>query len=100
MSELNPETMIEVDNKLEAPPFYRLIFLNDDITTFDFVVETLVFHFNHSRNVAEDLARAIDSKGQATVAVLPFEVAEQKGMEISMEANTYNFPLQIRLEKD
>jgi ATP-dependent Clp protease adapter protein ClpS len=34
------------------------------------------------------------------VAVLPFEIAEQKGVEITLAARANGFPLQIRLEPE
>jgi ATP-dependent Clp protease adapter protein ClpS len=32
--------------------------------------------------------------------VLPYEIAEQKGIEVTMSARSQNFPLQIKLEAD
>jgi len=34
------------------------------------------------------------------VAVLPFEIAEQKGGEVTLSARSQNFPLQVRIEPD
>jgi len=34
------------------------------------------------------------------VAVLPYEIAEQKGVEITLAARNSGYPLQIRLEPD
>jgi ATP-dependent Clp protease adapter protein ClpS len=34
------------------------------------------------------------------VAVLPYEVAEQKGIEITVDARAEGYPLQIKLEPD
>jgi ATP-dependent Clp protease adapter protein ClpS len=34
------------------------------------------------------------------VAVLPFEIAEQKGIEVTISARALSFPLQIKLEPD
>jgi ATP-dependent Clp protease adapter protein ClpS len=38
--------------------------------------------------------------GSAVVAVLPYEIAEQKGIEITVDARNEGFPLQIKLEPD
>jgi ATP-dependent Clp protease adapter protein ClpS len=43
---------------------------------------------------------SIHEHGQAIVAVLPFEIAEQKGYEVKESAREQDFPLQIKLEPD
>jgi ATP-dependent Clp protease adapter protein ClpS len=42
----------------------------------------------------------IHTQGSATVAVLPYEIAEQKGIEVTLNARTNGYPLQVRLEPD
>jgi hypothetical protein len=32
------------------------------------------------------------------VAVLPYEIAEQKGIEVTLAARQQNYPLQVKLE--
>jgi len=34
------------------------------------------------------------------VAVLPYEVAEQKGIEVTVQARSRQYPLQIKLEPE
>jgi ATP-dependent Clp protease adapter protein ClpS len=34
------------------------------------------------------------------VAVLPYELAEQKGIEVTMLARNNGFPLQVKIEQD
>jgi ATP-dependent Clp protease adapter protein ClpS len=34
------------------------------------------------------------------VAVLPYEVAEQKGIEVTVSARSQNMPLQVKLEPE
>jgi ATP-dependent Clp protease adapter protein ClpS len=33
------------------------------------------------------------------VAIMPFEIAEQKGVEVLMKARHQGFPLEVRLEQ-
>ena len=35
-----------------------------------------------------------------SVAVLPYELAEQKGIEVTMLARGHGFPLQVKIEQD
>jgi ATP-dependent Clp protease adapter protein ClpS len=46
--------------------------------------------------ITEDIHEA----GSAVVAVLPYEIAEQKGIEVTMFARSQSYPLQIKLEPD
>jgi ATP-dependent Clp protease adapter protein ClpS len=40
----------------------------------------------------------IHHNGSAVVAVLPYEIAEQKGTEVTLEARQQGYPLQVKLE--
>jgi ATP-dependent Clp protease adapter protein ClpS len=42
----------------------------------------------------------IHQDGSAVVAVLPYEIAEQKGIEVTVEARTQGFPLQVKIEQE
>jgi len=42
----------------------------------------------------------ISTKGSAVVAVLPYEIAEQKGIEVTVKARGNGYPLQVKLEAD
>lgn len=86
--------------KLQEPPLYKVIYINDEVTTLEFVIESLVVIFNFERDVAEELAYKIHKDGSAVVVVLPYEMAEQKGVEVTVLARNNGFPLQIRLEPD
>ena len=46
--------------------------------------------------ITEDIHEA----GSAVVAICPFEIAEQKGIEVTICARSENFPLQIKLEPE
>ena len=79
---------------------FKIIYLNDSQTTMEFVIETLVDFFNYSTQTALKITEDINSQGSAVVAVLPYEVAEQKGIEVTVCARSNNFPLQVKLEPE
>lgn len=83
---------------LQEPGMYKVLYLNDDQTAMEFVIETLVTIFNHSTEIAKDLTMKIHEEGSSTVAILPYEIAEQKGVEVTQLARQQGFPLQIKLE--
>jgi ATP-dependent Clp protease adaptor protein ClpS len=83
---------------LTEPPLYRVIYINDNVTTMEFVIETLVTIFNHSPEDAEAITLRIHEDGSGIAAILPYEMAEQKGVEVTQLARSNGFPLQIKLE--
>lgn len=85
---------------LKKPSLYKVIYINDDITTIEFVIETLVTIFEYSRQQGVELANKVHTDGSAVVAVLPYEMAEQKGVEVTVMSRNAGFPLTIKLEAD
>jgi ATP-dependent Clp protease adaptor protein ClpS len=77
---------------------FKVIYINDDKTPMEFVVSTLIEHFDYTIDSAQDITIAIHETGSAVVAVLPYELAEQKGVEITVAARSEGYPLQIKLE--
>ena len=83
---------------LKEPLMYKIIYINDNVTTMEFVVESLVTVFNHSPENAEAITLKIHEEGSGIAAILPYEMAEQKGVEVTQLARNNGFPLQIKLE--
>ena len=95
-AEINTTTRPKIDVK--EPPMFRVIYLNDDTTAVDFVISSLVDHFAYSAPDAQAVTLTIHEQGAAVVAVLPYEIAEQKGIEVTVSARSEGYPLQIKLE--
>jgi ATP-dependent Clp protease adaptor protein ClpS len=100
MSQADTRTKIKPSEKVKEPPMYKVIYLNDNQTTMEFVVETLINYFDYTADTAEQITVDIHEAGSAVVAVLPYEVAEQKGVEVTMLARAQSYPLQIKLEPE
>jgi ATP-dependent Clp protease adaptor protein ClpS len=83
---------------LKEPLMYKVIYINDSVTTMEFVVESLITVFNHSPEEAEAVTMKIHEEGSGVAAILPYEMAEQKGVEVTQLARNNGFPLQIKLE--
>jgi ATP-dependent Clp protease adaptor protein ClpS len=79
---------------------FKIIYLNDSQTSMEFVIETLIDFFNYTTQTAVKITEDIHSQGAAVVAVLPYEIAEQKGIEVTLCARSNNFPLQVKLEPE
>ncbi len=98
----HPESKVKIkpNLKLTEPPMYKVIYMNDDHTTIEFVVRSLIDHFDYTDNTAVHITTGIHEQGSAVVAVLPFEIAEQKGIEVTLEAREEGFPLQVKIEAE
>lgn len=92
------QVTIKPNIKLAEPPLYKVIYMNDDQTTMDFVVRSLIDHFNYNEDTAAHITTSIHDEGSAVVAVLPYEIAEQKGVEVTLDARAEGFPLQVKIE--
>jgi len=97
-------TEVLIDEKVEqivsVPDRYKVVFLNDDHTPMDFVIDVLVKVFRHSQDTAKNLTMQVHQEGSAIVGVYSFELAEQKSIEATTISRQQGFPLQIRVEKE
>jgi len=89
---------IKPDITIKEPPNYKVIYLNDDQTSMEFVVDSLIEHFAYPQQQAVEKTNEVHIHGASTVAVLPYEMAEQKGIEVTLDARAEGFPLQVKIE--
>ena len=94
------KTKIKPNLALMEPPLFKIIYINDEVTTMNFVVESLVDYFNYTEDTAAGITKSIHDTGSAVVAILPYEIAEQRGIEVTISARSQGFPLQIKVEAD
>ena len=100
MAQSESRTKIKPIETAKEPPMFKVVYLNDNTTSMDFVIESLIEHFDYNQETAEQITVDIHETGSACVAVLPYEIAEQKGIEVTIDARSQNYPLQIKLEPE
>ena len=100
MSKTETKVKIKPNLALKEPPLYKIIYMNDDVTSMEFVIGSLIDYFEYTADTASTITQNIHEEGSAVVAVLPYEIAEQKGIEVTLEARTQGFPLQVKVEAD
>ena len=86
--------------KFKEPGLWKVIILNDETTTMEFVIMILTTYFGLSDEAATDVMIKIHEDGSAVVAVYPYELAEQKGIEVTLAARRDGYPLEVRIEED
>jgi ATP-dependent Clp protease adaptor protein ClpS len=84
--------------KLREPEEFRVILLNDDYTTMDFVVEILVLVFHKSDKDANRIMMDVHRKGRGIVAVYPWDIAQTKVAQVHFLARERQFPLRCVVE--
>ncbi len=100
MANTEINSKIKPNINLREPPLFKIIYLNDEVTSMDFVVGSLIDYFNYNNDTASAITIDIHEKGSAVVAVLPYEIAEQKGIEVTLEARAQGYPLQVKVEAE
>ena len=77
-----PQGKTVTGTETRRQPPYNVIILNDDVHTFDYVIELLIKLFAHSLPTAKALATEIDARGRAVVYTTHKEKAEFKRDQI------------------
>jgi len=100
--ELDDVIKIDETIKKEAkePPKYKVVFLNDDTTPIEHVIEVLRTIFKHTQVTAEAITLTIHNDGAGIAGVYTYEIAEQKTIEATTASRNHGFPLQIRVDKE
>lgn len=85
--------------KLQRPPMYQVVMLNDDYTPMDFVVMVLVSFFNIDSDAAVRIMLDVHQKGQGHCGVYTRDVAETKVAQVIDFARQHDHPLLCKIEK-
>jgi ATP-dependent Clp protease adaptor protein ClpS len=97
----NDDVALEVAKpRLKKPPLYRVLLLNDDYTTMDFVIEILTSVFHHSDEKAAQIMMHVHQKGAGICGIFTREIAETKVEQVLQYAQQNKHPLQCTMEPD
>ena len=84
--------------KIQDPEEYRVVLLNDDYTTMDFVVEVLMVIFHKNPAEAEKIMLDVHKKGKGLVGIYPWDIAVTKAEQVHMAARENQYPLRCIVE--
>jgi ATP-dependent Clp protease adaptor protein ClpS len=93
------KTVFENDVEIIMPKLYKVMLLNDDYTTFDFVIEILKTVFHKSEEEAINLTLKVDREGSAIIGIYPYEIAQIKIEKTHTLARRAGFPLRAVMEE-
>ena len=95
---------VQIDEKVKQvvkqPDNFKVIIMNDDITPMDFVIDIICSVFKHTIETAKELTLKIHKEGSCVIAVYTYEIAEQKGTEVTNASRAKGYPLQVIIEKE
>ena len=92
-------TATETKAKVKRPSMYKVMLINDDYTTMDFVVHVLQKFFKKSFEESTRIMLHVHTKGVGICGFYPFEIAETKVNQVVDYARKNEFPLQASMEE-
>ena len=94
------EILERTKQETKKPELFKVLLLNDDYTTMEFVVEILENVFNKSPAEAYRIMMAVHTQGKGLCGVYPHEVAETKVATVIDRAREQGFPLLAAMEPE
>ncbi len=86
--------------KITKPDLYKVLLLNDDYTTMDFVVHILESIFHKSPVEAVQIMLHVHKKGSGVAGIYTKDIAETKINIVHELAHQNGFPLKCIMEKE
>jgi ATP-dependent Clp protease adaptor protein ClpS len=94
------ETGIKERHETKRPSLYRVLLLNDDYTTMDFVIEILEGVFHKSAVESVQIMLHVHKTGKGLAGVYTREIAETKINKVHKLSRNRDFPLKCIMEKE
>lgn len=86
--------------RTKEPRRYKVIVLNDDFTTFEFVIMIMTTVFLKTLQQAEEIAETTHIHQKATVGIYSYDIAKSKVAKATAMARAENFPLSFEIEPE
>jgi ATP-dependent Clp protease adaptor protein ClpS len=90
----------KVEDEIKTPKMYKVILLNDDYTTMEFVVRILMSVFNKSAIEAEKIMFDVHYKGKGIVGLYTYDIAKTKVLSVERIAKNEEYPLKAIMEEE
>jgi ATP-dependent Clp protease adaptor protein ClpS len=94
------ETVTRDDTRVRKPKLYKVLLLNDDYTTMDFVVSVLEGIFRKSPAEALQIMLHVHQRGQGLCGLYAREIAEAKVHQVHERARAEGHPLRCVMDEE
>ena len=85
--------------EIKEPRLYKVLLLNDDYSSMEFVIKVLMQVFHHNEEKATEIMFNIHQQGKGLCGVYVFEIAETKVSQVRKMAQEAKFPLRAVMEE-
>jgi ATP-dependent Clp protease adaptor protein ClpS len=100
MAQFKDDTLLEAQrSKLQPPPMFKVMLLNDDYTPMEFVVLVLQKFFSMTRERATQVMLKVHREGIGVCGVYPHDIASTKVQQVAAFARRHQHPLQCVMEE-
>jgi ATP-dependent Clp protease adaptor protein ClpS len=90
----------DIKNLIKKPNMYRVILLNDDYTTMEFVINVLMVVFHKSITEATIIMLDVHKKGRGIVGSYTYDIALTKINQVESMAAESGYPLKSIMERE
>jgi ATP-dependent Clp protease adaptor protein ClpS len=94
------EILERTKQETKKPELFKVLLLNDDYTTMDFVIEVLESIFHKQPAEAFRIMMMVHTQGKGLCGVYPHEVAETKVDTVIESAREHGYPLRAAMEPE
>ncbi len=88
------------ETKLKHPNKYKVLILNDDYTSMEFVIKILMEVFHKNYEEAQQIMLEVHQKDKGICGIYTHEIAETKVMQVHKDARESGFPLRAQMEEE
>lgn len=93
------DVLLDERTRVKQPKLYKVLLLNDNYTTMDFVVAVLETIFKKSPAEAVEIMMHVHKQGRGLCGVYPREIAETKLHQVHERARAEGHPLRCTMEE-
>ena len=86
--------------KLQKPPLFKVVILNDDYTPMEFVVHVLESIFGHNRENSTRIMLNVHKSGKGICGIYTRDIAETKVIQVNSYARENKHPLLCDMEEN
>jgi ATP-dependent Clp protease adaptor protein ClpS len=97
--EVKRKAAADIRRELKEPPMFKVLLLNDDYTTMEFVVEILMVVFHKSPEESTRIMLKVHREGAGIAGIYTRDVAETKVDTVHALAAERGYPLKCTLER-